>query len=209
MTKLRVPDEAERESLGAFAARLVRLDDQSVVRLRERGNGVVDAWAKTPFEVLATRSVTGEVEPGDLTVSGNELLAALAVAGGELMNPGKPQDLMWRSELPPTGGFEPVDDVPVRVVSEVTDRGLEVARENLGPKGTPPASLLDQQVLTVTGEERELTIPLRCLFALAGMGFTGPDDDHVRVSASDGWLRIDARYGAVLRQRRARLPLVF
>ncbi|SNR60133.1 hypothetical protein SAMN06265360_111132 [Haloechinothrix alba] len=209
MTKLQVPDVGERESLGTFVARLVRLDAQAVVRLRARGDGIVDAWAKTPFDVLATRSVVGEVDPRDLTVSGNELLAALSVAGGELMNPGRPQDLMWRSELPGGAGFRFVEELPVHVVTDVTDRGLAVARENLGPKGTPPTSLLDQEVLTVSDEDTELKISLRCLFALAGMGFTGSADDRVRVSANSGWLRLDARYGAVLRQRRSLLPLVF
>lgn len=180
-----------------------------MVRLRQRGERV-DAWAATPFDVLVTRSVTGEVEPSDLTVSGNELLAALSVAGGEHMDPGEPKDLKWRAELPISGGFQLVDELPVQVISEITDRGVAVARDNLGPKGTPPTSLLDQEVLTVSGQGMNLKIELRCLFALSGMGFTGAEgDDPVRVSATDSWLRVDARYGAVLRRRRALLPLVF
>lgn len=211
MTELLIPDKGERSTLGAFVARAVRLDTVAPVRLRERGDGVLEAWATTPFDVLATRAVRGSISPADVTVSGNELLAALTVARDERMDPGPPQDLMWRSELPSHAPFQHIEDLPIAVVSEVTERGLEVARDNLGPQGTPPASLLDQPVLTVSGGGFDIKVQLRCLFALSGMGFTGSDepDDVVRVSATDAWLRIDARYGAVLRRRHALLPLLF
>jgi hypothetical protein len=95
----------------------------------------------------------------------------------------------------------------------VADRGIAVARENSGPQGTPPASLLDQTVLTVSGDGLDVKIPLRCLFALSGMGFLSPledvtADEQVKVTATDAWLRIDARYGAVVRRRHALLPLL-
>jgi hypothetical protein len=72
--------------------------------------------------------------------------------------------------------------------------------------------LLDQQVLTVSGGGYEVKIPMRCLFALSGMGFLAEPADSaesVRVSATDSWLRIDARFGAVVRRRHAALPLLF
>jgi hypothetical protein len=79
----------------------------------------------------------------------------------------------------------------------------------VGPHGTPPASLLDQTVLTVTGDGLEVKIPMRCLFAMSGMGFLGSGDaEHVRITATDAWLRIDARFGAVVRRRHALLPLL-
>lgn len=214
VTELRVADAGERENLAAFVARAVRLDGQSVVRLRQRdaASGVVDVWSVTPFDVLATRGVRGEIEPGDVTVSGNELLAAVTVAGGERMDPGPSRDLLWRSELPMSGAWQHVDDLPASVVAEVTERGVEVARDNVGPQGTPPASLLDQPVLTVSSDDFDLKVQLRCLFALSGMGFTGDGGDSgdvVRVSATDSWLRMDARYGAVVHRRHALLPLVF
>jgi hypothetical protein len=210
MPELHIPDPGERDTLGAFVARAVRLDGQAFVRLRERGPGVLEAWVATPFEVLATRAVAGEVTPRDVTVSGNELLAALTVAGGERMDPGPARDLMWHSELPVGTGWKLVDQLPVRVVADLADRGVALARDNLGPHGTPPTSLLDQPVLTVTGAEHEIKVQMRCLFALSGMGFldTSATDDTVRVTASDSWFRLDARYGAVLRRRHALLPLL-
>lgn len=208
MPELFVPDAADRDDLGAFVARSVRLDQQAVVRLKERGDGVVQAWVATPFDVLATRAVPGRVLPSDVTVSGNELLAALAVVGGERLDPGPPRDLMWRAALPPGDGWLVVDDLPVRVVSELADRGIEVARRNPGPRGSAPTSLLDQHVLTVSGSGLDVKVPMRCLFALSGMGFLADDEGTVRVTATDSWLRLDARYGAVLRRRHALLPLL-
>lgn len=202
---------ADRDDLGAFVARAVRLDGQAVVRLRNRpGADLVDAWVATPFDALATRTVAGRVEPGDVTVSGNELLAGLTVARGETVDPGPARDLMWRSALPPAEGWLPVDELPATVVNDLAERGVAVARENPGPHGTPPASLLDQSVLTVNGSGLAVSVPLRCLFALSGMGFLGAPEQsgQVRVTATDSWLRIDARYGAVVRRRHALLPLL-
>jgi hypothetical protein len=203
-------DRSERDDLGAFVARAVRLDGQAVVRLRGRAGSLIDAWVATPFDVLATRTVHGEVQPADVTVSGSELLAALAVVRGERVDPGRARDLQWRSALPPEAHWQVVDQLPARVVSDLADRGIAVARENAGPHGTPPAALLDQTVLTVAGDGLEIKVPLRCLFAMAGMGFLGTNDadERVRVTATDAWLRLDARYGAVVRRRHALLPLL-
>ena len=207
--ELLVPDAADRDDLGAFVARSVRLDQQTVVRLRTRGE-LVEAWVTTPFDVLATRTVRGAVTPADVTVSGNELLAALAIVGGERLDPGPPRDLMWRAALPPGDGWQVVDELPVRVVSDLADKGIEVARHNPGPRGSAPASLLDQHVLTVSGSGLAVKVPMRCLFALSGMGFltSETEDETVRVTATDSWLRLDARYGAVTRRRHALLPLL-
>jgi hypothetical protein len=211
MPELRVPDPGERDTLAAFVARAVRLDGQSAVRLRQRAPDVVEAWVATPFEVLVTRAVVGEISPADITVSGNELLAALTVAGGERMDPGPARDLLWQSELPASTAWRPVDELPATVVADLTGRGVALARDNVGPHGTPPASLMDQTVLTVTGENVEIKVPMRCLFALSGMGFVDSSvpGDVVRVTATDSWMRLDARYGAVLRRRHALLPLLF
>lgn len=137
MPELFVPDAADRETLGAFVARAVRLDGQTAVRLRQRGDGVVEAWTATPFECLATRAVAGDVTPGDVTVSGNELLAALTVAGAPRMDPGPARDLLWHGELPPRGPWPLVDELPAHVVAELADRGVTLARDNAGPHGNP------------------------------------------------------------------------
>jgi hypothetical protein len=208
MRKLTVPDPAERGDLGAFVARIVRLDHTATVRLRA-ADGRVTAWATTPFDVLATRTVHGELTPADVTVPAAGLLTALEVERAETVDPGVGG--LWQGDLPPADGWAPVDDVPAAELERLTERGLALARENAGPLG-PPASLLDQTVLTVTAASRPaVKVPLRCLFALSGMGFlgdTGPEAGVVRVSATGTWLRLDARYGAVVRRRLTALPLL-
>jgi hypothetical protein len=208
MTRLTVPDPDERGDLGAFVARVVRLDQAALVRL-QAGGGTVTAWAATPFDVLATRTVHGALEPADVTVPAPSLLTSLTIERADTVDPGSGG--LWHGELPPAEGWQPVDDVPAAELERLTERGLAVARENAGPMG-PPASLLDQTVLTVSaGARPAVKVPLRCLFALSGMGFlgdTGPDAGVVRVSATGTWLRLDARYGAVVRRRITALPLL-
>jgi hypothetical protein len=204
VTALSVPDADERGDLGAFVARVVRLDPAAAARLRA-GAGTVTAWASTPFDVLATRTVHGHVDPSDVTVSANALLTALAVEKAATVDPGVGG--LWPGDLPPDTGWSPVDVVPAAEIDALTERGLAVARENAGPLG-PPTSLLDQNVLTVSAPAGPtVKVPLRCLFALSGMGFVGGDGE-VRVSATGGWLRLDAQYGAVVRRRTLTLPLL-
>lgn len=208
MTRLTVPDPDERGDLGAFVARVVRLDQAALVRM-QGGGDTVTAWAATPFDVLATRTVHGELEPADVTMPASGLLTALTVERAGTVDPGTGG--LWQGELPPSEGWQPVDDVPAAELERLTERGLAVARENAGPLG-PPASLLDQTVLTVSaGARPAVKVPLRCLFALSGMGFlgdSGPDAGVVRVSATGTWMRLDARYGAVVRRRVTALPLL-
>jgi hypothetical protein len=211
---LRFADRAARADLGAFTARLVRLDPTAAVRLRA-GRGRVTAWAPTPFETLATRSVDAEMEPAELTVLGPALLTALEVeraAEVDLGSGGAP----WLTDLPPDDGWVRLDDVPAVELETLTERGLTLAREHSGPLG-PPASLLDQTVLTVSGAvPGRVTVPMRALFALSGMGFLGGADTGagtgpepvVRVSATGSWMRLDARFGAVVRRRVMTLPLL-
>lgn len=213
MSSLAIPDPADRDDLGAFTARVVRLDPAALVRLRreDRGDdGYVTAWAATPFDALATRSVRGTFDPGDLTVPASALLTALAVDRAAVVDPG-PAVPAWLGELPPPDGWVVVDDVPAAELNALAERGLAMARENAGPLG-PPASLMDQTVLTVEAGGPPVRVPLRCLFALSGMGFLGggaasSGEDSVRVSATGSWLRLDARYGAVVRRRITALPL--
>jgi len=209
VSTLHVPDPDDRGDLGAFVGRVVRLDQTAVVRLLASASGRITAWAATPFDVLATRSVPGRLEPGDVTTPAAALLSALSVDRADTVDPGTGG--LWQGLLPPDEGWAVVDTVPAAELEALTDRGLALAREHAGPLG-PPASLLDQTVLTVSGDAAgpPVRIPLRCLFALSGMGFVGAGEagEPVRVSATSSWLRLDARYGAVVRRRITALPLL-
>ena len=204
---------ADRADASAFAGRVARWDPTGPVRLRRDSDGAtVRLWATTPFDTLATRSVGGTLEPADVTVHAGNLVAALAVSAAARVDPGPAIDAAWRSQLPPTAGWVAVDQVPARVLSDVAGRGVTAARDRPGPHGAASAALLDGEALLVSGAGYTVSIPMRVLFALSGMGFaptdSGDEDATVRVSATDAWLRLDAMYGAVVRRRHALLPLL-
>lgn len=215
---LHIPDPAERENLATFISHAVRLDPAAVIRLRRRGERYVSAWAATSFEALAVRTVVADLSVGDITVGGDTVLSGLH--GPDSADPiplGYSMDSAWRTALPPADGFANVDDVPARMLVELAERGAEVAQEH-GSSHGPPASLLDQTVLTVSGAGEQVEVPMRVVFALAAMDFIPhggektdsrriPADEIVRVRAARTWLRLDARYGSVARRRGQAFPL--
>jgi hypothetical protein len=208
-------DVAHREDLSTFVDAALRLDDASVVRLRERPDARVVAWVATGFDVLASRVVGGRVRPADLSAGADALARALpGMDRSGYVDPGFAMDSSWRGALPPDSGFVHLDDVPARVVLDLAQRGVALAKEHSSAHG-PPASLLDQEVVAVSSGDTEVGIPMRCVFALTAMGFLpqserlgdefAPEsvaaDEVVRVRVLPAWLRIDARFGTVYRRR--------
>ncbi|MBN3454030.1 hypothetical protein JNN96_08375 [Mycobacterium sp. DSM 3803] len=199
-------DPRHRDDLATFVDRALRLDDATVVRLRERDGGLVVAWAATGFDVLASRVVAGAVRPADLSAGADALASGLSSVGGGYVDTGFAMDSAWRGGLPPESGFVHLDDIPARVMLDLAQQGLALAREHSSAHG-PPASLLDQEVIAVSAEEVSVGIPMRCVFALTAMGFlpnSGNDvsaEEIVRVRVHPLWLRIDARFGSVYRRR--------
>ncbi|MTE13311.1 hypothetical protein [Nocardia aurantiaca] len=216
---LHVPDPAERENLATFISHAIRLDSAAVIRLRRRGDRYVSAWAATGFEALAVRTVVADLGMDDVTVSGDVILAGLhGPDAGTAFDLGYAMDSAWRAALPPEAGFVHVEDVPARMLVELAERGAELAQEHGGRHG-PPAALLDQTVLSVSGSGEQVEVPMRVVFALAAMDFIphGGEktdsrrisvDEIVRVRAARTWLRLDARYGSVARRRGPVLPLL-
>jgi hypothetical protein len=213
---LHVPDPAERENLATFLTRAVRLDPAAVVRLRRRGEKHVAAWVATGFEALAMRTVVAELGVDDVTV-GADLVLAGSASGGPI-DLGFSMDSAWRGALPPTDGFAHVDDVPARTLVELAEQGAQLAKEHSSSHG-PPASLLDQAVLTVSGAGARVEVPMRVVFALTAMDFIPhsgekaesrriPPTEIVRVRATRTWLRLDARYGSVARRLGGGIPLL-
>ena len=184
----------------------------SPVRLRvdQALPDVVRMWGTTPFDTLVMRAVRGSVGPRDVTVYAGNLLSALAVSTADTVDLGPAVDAAWRAQLPPPQGWIAVDEVPAAVLAELVDQGTEQARNNPGPAGGASTALLDSEVLTVAGNGMRVVIAMRVLFALSGMGFAPTvGDEPVRVRATDSWLRLDARYGSVLRRRHSLIPLLF
>ena len=208
MAILTPADRADRDDATAFTGRVTRWDPAGLIRLRADSD-TVRMWAGTPFDALVTRAIRGTLTPADVTVHAGNLLSGLAVATAPAVDPGPTVDAAWRSQLPPPGGWVLVDEVPATVLAALAEEGAIGARDRPGPAGAASIALLDTEVLTVSGAGMRVVLSLRMVFALSGMGFapTAPDE-VVRVSATDAWARIDARYGAVVRRRHALLPLL-
>lgn len=199
MTTLRIAEPPQRRDLAVFVDNALRLDPAAVVRLRVRADGLVGAWVLTGFDVLAARVVAARLEPPDVTCAADQLAAGLR--NGPDVDPGLPMDSAWRGALPPEAGFVHVDDIPAAVLTDLARRAGDLAREHSGPQGPPP-SLLDQDVLEVSGDQHSVAVPMRCVLTLTAMGFAPPGDDEVvRVRVAPAWLRIDARFGSVFRRR--------
>ncbi|GAA2068415.1 hypothetical protein [Williamsia deligens] len=232
-----LPDLMDRYDLSAFVSRARSLDETCVVRLRRRPDGAVGVWVRTPFDVLATRSVRIGLDDPDVVHDATALVTALRTpppprspldgpAGPARIDPGFSMPSAWEwGALPPDTGFVHVDDVPARTVVALSREGAEVARTESGPQGPPP-SLLEQTVLDVTGGGDDgvvVGVPMRAVFAVTAMGFVTDADgrmvtgttpvesidpaEPVRVRATATWARLDARFGSVCFRRAASIPL--
>ena len=199
----------DRDDAAAFAGRVTRWDARSPIRLRRDGE-LLRLWGTTPFDTLVTRGITGTVQPADVTVYAGNLLAALAVGTATSVDPGPADDLAWRGPLPPSGGWVDLDRIPAVVLSELARGGVTTARDRPGPAGGASTALLDSEALAVSGAGYSVSLPMRMLLAMSGMGFAPADpDESVRVAATDAWVRLDGRYGSVVRRRHSLLPLLF
>lgn len=223
---LRLATAGDRRDTAAFLARAVRVDDSGVIRLKQRSDGAVGLWVRTGFDVLATRSVFGTVEPADVVGDAGALAAALADAGtsdtsDEPYSVGFALPAAWRGALPAASGYLHLDDVPARELIALARKGTQVARDESGALG-PASSLLDQEVIEVSAEDtpdRRAGITMRAVFALTAMGFVrdaqgreisedSPVEaiaagEPVRVRSSAAWIRVDARFGSVYQRRSA------
>ena len=159
------------------------------IRQRRRDR-IVTAWATTPFEVLAARSVPGGLEPADVAVPAAALLTALTVeraapsipAPARAGGPSCPRRPAGRRSAP----------VPPAELAELAERALAA------PGSRPRAPSCWTRALTVPDPAGPaVRVPLRCLFALSGLGLlaeTGPARP-IGVSATRSWLRLDAPHG--------------
>lgn len=217
MTHLTLHLEGGATELRSLLVRADHMDPQALVRFRPLDvgetaaaassaapatpSGRMDAFVSTPFEVLASRRVTGSIsEPGSIRI-------ADALAGG-----GPDVSSLWAGALPPAQGFQLLDTIPVQVVRELADQGQALARQFSGPLG-PPKNLLEQTVLTVSDGTTTVEIPMRLVFCCTALGFipsattTAAVPRFLRVSGLGRWIRVDAAYGTVYMSRG--LPLLF
>ena len=122
--------------------------------------------------MLATRSVPGGLTPADVAVPAVSLLTALAVERADTVDPGvgcavatgaAPGDRLGGSR-PPVGG---------RAGPSSSSAACAAAAD--GPGRGPSAALLDETAVVVPlPSGPPVKIPLRCLFALSGLGLLDP-----------------------------------
>ncbi|MCF4007451.1 hypothetical protein L1O03_09770 [Corynebacterium uropygiale] len=187
-----------------LVGRACGLDASTLARLRNYDEYSVEVVLRTPFDVLASRRAHGRCIRDGAVVAARDLLEALS---GPLsptrteLEIGPAHDPSWPGSLPPREGFVLLDEIPADVVRRLSDEGRALARQFSGPLG-PPASLLNQTVLTVEGKTPR-SLPMRMIFACTSLGLVpGPGvplsvPRHLRVSASGRWTRIDAPFGTV------------
>ena len=116
-------------------------------------------------------------------------------------------------------GFLGVDGGAVRVAAHRvlaaarrSFRGCGASADHACPcwsGGAGRAALLDQTVLRVRGDGPgpAVRVPLRSCRAVR-VGLLGVDGGAVRLTATGTWLRLDARYGGVVRRQITALPLL-
>lgn len=184
---------AGEAGLRSLLQRAVGLDSQALVRFQTGEHGV-EAFVSTPFGVLAARRIQAS-----LAHDGMVLSAQAVVEHTNL----RTLDAAWQfGALPPISGFQLLDEIPANVVYTLHTQGRDLAKQFSGPLG-PPASLLDQTVLSVTGGQTSVEIPMRMIFAMHALGLIPTVDApleiprYLRVSAAGRWVRIDAPFGSV------------
>lgn len=192
--------------LRALVSRAAGMDTTAMARLRQVDAQHVDVFVTTPFDVVVTRRIAGEVSRDGAAVPAARLCDVQAGAN----DLGPAQDAAWPGALPPVDGFELVDNLPVTVVRELADAGQALARQFSGPAG-PPKSLLNQTVVQVEGNGHTVELPMRMIFACTSLGlipgFSAPMDipRHLRVAALGRWIRLDAPFGTVYHSTRLSL----
>ena len=193
-------------NLRPLATRAWGLDEQAVARMRRVNNDHVDVFFTTPFDILASRRVEAEISRDGAVVPASVLaeLPDVVVENPEEVDLGPACDALWPGALPPVDNFAVLERLPVAVVRKLADDGQNLARQFSGPMG-PPASLLNQTVISVENGPSKVEAPMRMIFACTSLGLipdvSAPADipRHLRVSVCGRWLRIDAPYGTVYR----------
>ena len=175
--------------------RAVALQDRAMARFSTVSDVAVDVFVTTPFAVIASRRVAGSCSRNGAAVLVSDLLADATDTTMTAMA----MDAGWgMGALPPTTGFELLDEIPADVVQRLSDQGRALARQFSGPLG-PPQSLMDQAVITVNDDTE---IPMRLVFTLTALGLIPGMDApaaiprHLRVSRNSRWVRVDAPFGS-------------
>ena len=187
--------ERGARGLISLLQRAVALQDRAMARFSTVSDAAVDVFVTTPFAVIASRRIAGSCSRNGAAVLVSDLLADAT----DTTMTAAAMDAGWgMGALPPTTGFELLDEIPADVVQRLSDQGRALARQFSGPLG-PPQSLMDQAVITVNNDTE---IPMRLVFTLTALGLIPGMDApaaiprHLRISRNSRWVRVDAPFGS-------------
>lgn len=209
----------------AVATRVLKMDSGAMVRFVAVADGATDLVFATPLGCVVTQRIHATVSDDGAVVQADPLPALFseltgriddADATGQVVIPGGRMDMLWTGTVPPATGWTVVDTVPGAEVRALFDRLQAEAETHSGPAGLPP-SLLDQPLLRLTSRTQTgiIDIPGSVIAAIGSLGLvTEPPEelrrhDHIRVSATGSWIRIDALFGTAYLPRPgglARIP---
>lgn len=193
-----LPSAAALGDFAPMAERALSIDSDSVLRFRGTPDRIA-GFVRLPFDVVAGRTVAvdGLADRFDVTFAAGEFLAWVD-GDGEL--PIR-RDARWLSPLPPTTGWQRLDQVPAATIRELVDAGAALARQT--QSRAAQQSLLSSIVLTavsseddrVAGRPRRADVPLGPLSALARLDFMLEGSD-VAVDVAPGWTRVATQLGS-------------
>ncbi|MFF9910324.1 hypothetical protein [Streptomyces sp. NPDC013457] len=199
---LHFADAREAADLAAFLARLIHYDRAAAVRL-QAGGGALAVFGRPPsFEVLAIRTarLVDDVDL-DVTVSAGELLEGVEESAGKAVVPDAVTGPPWAGVLPPRGGWEPVEGLPVAerlrgavaaAVAEFRSRDEELPQER---RTRAERDRIGREIWSRTVAETGL--PLRAVHAAQSLGFLPGEGVPVALLASGPWLRLRTPYGSI------------
>lgn len=224
------------KNLGVLAHKAYALDENTLLRIRARKTAagtssssqptaapaMSQVWVKTPIGPLAMRTIALHALPDDIIVTAAEIkdIAVRAFAQAKSSDDAEDKEASltalpyrvhaqsassWPGFLPVPEGWQVVDYVPATAFRTLEKQGRAVAVESSGPMGMPP-SLLDQKVLTVSGDTSDaatgtaaasgeaavhtgegqtretsasvVDVTMRDVFALCAMGFIPEQPDE-------------------------------
>lgn len=197
--------------LVSLLRRAIDLDASATCKLIPvPGEDATTCWVTTPFGTLASRRTAGTatgVAPAEVLL--RRIQSCAGIDGQGRLKPDVTADTLgfFPGATPAATGFTELERIPATEVRQLVDQAKTLTRQFAGPLG-PPASLLAQNVITITGADgQEHGIPMRLLITLTSFGFVAPQTP-VRVARAGSWLRLDALYGSVAWQRPLQLGVV-
>jgi hypothetical protein len=206
-TPLAVADPEVAADLGAYVARLLRLDQRAVLRVVARGDAL-GLFARPPFDVLAFRAFP--LAAGGVVLDGTVAAAGLRLSGTVVTLAPHGAAPAWTGVLPPRDGWSLLGTRPVSEISATVRDGVVAFRqrsESLAGQDRTPA-VLARVADDIWAQQVLGPVPLRAAHAALRLGLLTPRQGGHAIARGNGpWLRLEGRHGVVFTRRADAIPL--